>query len=160
MVSEAERNLILHEGSTIGKVNAEPRKHRKTRNVPSSSANKVNAMSLAQRAEALAKRKVQSYRVIVRVDEETYSGLVDLGERANMKVEDAAFRAMREGLRKYADLAPRALEDEGLSDIPLGERLSRPHDEDLSAFRSSQATGEDLEQKKAFVKAIGLQTHG
>lgn len=134
----------------------EPKRERKARNATTLSAPKVNRLTLEQRAQALAKRKVQSFRVIVRVDEETYGGLVDLGERANMKVEDAAYRALREGLRRYSDLTSRALED-GMDEIPLGDKLGL-HQEDLSAFRSTQLTAEDLEQRKALVKSIGLQT--
>jgi hypothetical protein len=119
--------------------------------------------TLAERAKALKERKNPTYRLILRVDEETYAAVVALGERASLVVEDAAIRALREGLMRYENLTLRSgWVDKGeVHEIPPGETELAPiYGVPINPYRTQQQVEDELESKKRLVKAIGLQTNG
>ena len=133
------------------------RRHRATKLSTLKAREALKQKTLAERAKALRERKNPTYRLILKVDEETYAAVVALGERASLVAEEAAIRALREGLARFEDISLQPLPTIGMvRQIPSGEtNLAPMFEENLNPY-----IPEDIEAKKRLIKAIGLQTNG
>ena len=144
-------------------VEPKKRKHRAVKPSTIKAREALRQKTLAERARALKERKTPTYRLLLRVDEETYAAVVALGERASLVVEDAAIRALREGLMRYENLTLRSgwASNGEVHEIPPGETilLGAFSGETQNPYRTQQQVDEDLDAKKRLVKAIGIQTN-
>ena len=141
-------------------VEPKKRKHRAVKPSTIAARQALKEKTLAERAKALKERKNPTYRLILKVDEETYAAVVALGERASLVVEDAAIRALREGLARYEDISLRPMPINGLFLPPPGETTLAPmFGDDPNPYRTQQQVDEELEARKRLVKSIGLQTN-
>lgn len=142
-------------------VEPKKRKHRAVKPSTIAARQALKEKTLAERAKALKERKTPTYRLILKVDEETYAAVVALGERASLVVEDAAIRALREGLRKYEELAinPMPFTSTEFHTIPLGDIGIVSFEDNPNPYRTQQQVDEEMEARKRLVKSIGLQTN-